>query len=275
MPDHPFRTEDPAAVLSLEDLGSGYRRLRLAAPTIASAAAPGQFVHVRVPALDASAMRRPISICDTAPAAGVLTLLFKVVGRGTAALATVRKGDRVDLMGPLGKGFPAPPEGAEALLVGGGYGVAPLYFLARTILARTGGTHLFVGGRTASDLLLLDDFRALGVEVHPATNDGSLGTKGLVTTPLDAFLDGRGELSAPSAPPPALYACGPAPMLRAIDERAQARGLAAWLSLDRRMLCGVGACLGCTQTIRVGGSVATARVCTDGPVFPHGRIVWD
>ena len=271
------RAAEIAAVLSLEDLGSGYRRLRLAAPAAAAAAAPGQFVHVRVPALDASAMRRPISVCDADPAAGALTLLFKVVGRGTAALAAVREGDRVDLMGPLGNGFPLPPDGAAALLVGGGYGVAPLYFLARTILARggAGAIHLFAGGRTASDLLLLEDFRALGAEVRPATDDGSLGTKGLVTVPLDAFLDARGGVSDPATPLPVLYACGPAPMLRAIDERAQARAIDAWLSLDRRMLCGVGACLGCTQAVRIGESAATARVCADGPVFPRGRIVWE
>ena len=269
------RAPESAAVLSLEDLGAGYRRLRLASPRIAAAAVPGRFVHVRVPALDASAMRRPISVCDADPAAGVLTLLFKVVGRGTAALAAVRGGDRVDLMGPLGNGFPLPPDGSAALLVGGGYGVAPLHFLARASLARAGEIHLFAGGRTASDLLLLDDFRALGVGVHPATDDGSLGAKGLVTAPLDAFLDARGGVGDPATPPPVLYACGPAPMLRAIDERAQARGIEAWLSLDRRMLCGVGACLGCTQTVRVGDSVATARVCADGPVFPRGRIVWD
>ena len=281
------RATESAAILSLEDLGAGYRRLRLGAPAAAAAAAPGQFVHVRVPALDASAMRRPVSVCDADPAAGVLTLVFKIVGRGTAALATVREGDRVDLMGPLGNGFPLPPAGAEVLLVGGGYGVAPLYFLARTVLDGRdgldgldgrdgrGGIHLFVGGRTKEDLLLLDDFRALGVDVHPATDDGSLGTKGLVTAPLDAWLAARGGVVHPAtAAKPALFACGPAPMLRAIDERAQALGADAWLSLDRRMLCGVGACLGCTQVVRDGDATATVRVCADGPVFPRGRIVW-
>ena len=271
----PTRAPVSAAVLSLEDLGAGYRRLRLSAPGAASEAAPGRFVHVRVPSLDASAMRRPISVCDADPATGVLTLVFKVVGRGTAALATVREGDRVDLMGPLGNGFPLPPEDAELLLIGGGYGVAPLYFLARSFLARAAGrpearssVRLFVGGRTKADLLLLDDFRALGVEIRPATDDGSFGTKGLVTAPLDAFLDARPGGRA------VLCACGPAPMLRAVDERAQSRGLDAWLSLDRRMLCGVGACLGCTQVVRDGGATATVRVCADGPVFPQGRIVW-
>ena len=275
------RSTELASVLSLDDLGAGYRRLRLGAPATAAAAAPGQFVHVRVPALDASAMRRPVSVCDADSAAGVLTLVFKIVGRGTAALATVREGDRVDLMGPLGNGFPLPPAGAEVLLVGGGYGVAPLYFRARKVLDGRdgrdgrGGIHLFVGGRTKEDLLLLDDFRALGVDVHPATDDGSLGTKGLVTAPLDAWFAARGGVVHPAtAAKPALFACGPAPMLRAIDERAQALGADAWLSLDRRMLCGVGACLGCTQVVRDGDATATVRVCADGPVFPRGRIVW-
>ena len=111
--------------------------------------------------------------------------------------------------------------------------------------------------------------------VHPATDDGSLGTKGLVTAPLDAWFAARGEVVHPAtAAKPALFACGPAPMLRAIDERAQALGADAWLSLDRRMLCGVGACLGCTQVVRDGDATATVRVCADGPVFPRGRIVW-
>ena len=187
--------------------------------------------------------------------------------------ANIAPGDKVDMMGPLGRGFPLPPPDAMPLLVGGGYGVAPLYFLARTILA--GGMqdiHLFVGGRTASDLLLLDEFRALGVAVHPATNDGSLGERGLVTVPLDAFLQTSGN----PAFRPVLYACGPAPMLRALDERALACGFPAWLSLDRRMACGVGACCGCAQKVRdPDGAVRVAMVCSDGPVFPQGAIVWD
>jgi dihydroorotate dehydrogenase electron transfer subunit len=276
-------TNETAAVLSHADLGAGYRRLALRAPAIAASAAPGQFVQLRVPGLEASALRRPFSICDADPATGTLSILYKRVGRGTAAMAPLAPGDQADLMGPLGRGFPLPPPDAVPLLVGGGYGVAPLCFLARRILA--GGArdiHLFVGGRTASDLLLLDDFRALGVAVHPATNDGSLGAKGLVTAPLDEFLAGlegpgslEGRENGPSDPVVVLYACGPAPMLRALDERALAGGFPAWLSLDRRMACGVGACCGCAQKVRgPDGAVRVAMVCSDGPVFPQGAIVW-
>ena len=289
---------ETAAVLSHADLGAGYRFLRLRSPGIAAAAAPGQFVQLRVPGLEAGALRRPFSICDADPAAGTLAILYKRVGRGTAAMAPLAPGDEADLMGPLGRGFPLPPPDAAPLLAGGGYGVAPLYFLARSILARARRSesleglesrnnafrtiHLFVGGRTAADLLLLDDFRALGVAVHPATNDGSLGAKGLVTAPLDEFLEGleslegrEGREKGCSDPAVVLYACGPAPMLRALDERALAGGFPAWLSLDRRMACGVGACCGCAQKVRgPDGAVRVAMVCSDGPVFPQGAIIW-
>ena len=278
--------QEETTVLSNEQAGVGCRRLRLGAPGVAAVARPGQFVHVRVPALDPGAMRRPISICDADRASGVLTLLFKLVGRGTEALARVAPGDRVDILGPLGTGFPM-PEAADVALVGGGYGVAPLYFLAKTLLGAPSAPRiaLFVGGRSAPDILLAEDFSALGVDVHVATQDGSLGAHGLVTAPLDQWLketladklhatcDARHATDARVA----LCACGPAPMLRALDERALRLGLPAWLSLDRRMACGVGACLGCVQRVRSGRGDETtlARVCVDGPVFPAGKIVWD
>lgn len=259
-----------ATIVSNEEAGAGYRLLRLSAPGTAQAARPGQFVHLRVPDFDPVALRRPISICDVGT--GVLTLLFKVVGRGTEALARVRAGAEIDVVGPLGNGFPEPKPGAVPVLVGGGYGVAPLYFFARRAIAAGAKPVLFVGARTAADLLILDRFEALGVEVRPATNDGSSGVKGFVTEALDAWLSSRG----PDSAPPEFFACGPAPMLRAVEERAMAGGFAAWLSLDRRMACGVGACFGCTQTVRgAGGATEIARVCVDGPVFPSGRIVWD
>ena len=259
--------QSETTVLSHEPLQAGYRLLRLVSPSIAAAARPGQFVHVRVPGLDAGALRRPFSLCDVAPETGVLTILYKEVGRGTAAMRTIRAGDAVDVLGPLGKGFPPPAEGVLPLLIGGGFGVAPLYYLART-LGRP--CHLFCGGRTAQDILLTDWFAQLGFcEVHPATDDGSLGVRGLVTAPLDAWRAAHPETRV------ALYACGPAPMLRAVDERALAWGMPGNLSFDRRMACGIGACLGCTQKIRAGEATAIARVCADGPVFKAGMIVWE
>ena len=266
-------------ILSNDEAGAGYRLLRLSLPVAARCAVPGQFVHLRVPGLDASSLRRPLSICDADAASGRLEILYKVVGRGTEALSKARAGDAIDAIGPLGNGFPSPDPARRPVLVGGGYGVAPLHFLARTVLSaslsRPSGAArpiLFAGARTAADLLLVDRFEALGAEVRIATDDGSRGARGLVTAALDEWL-----ASEPgNGPGREVFACGPAPMLRPVEERATAAGAPAWLSLDRRMACGVGACFGCTQAVRAAdGSRTLARVCSDGPVFPAGRLVWD
>lgn len=261
-----------ATIVSNAEAGAGYRLLRLSSPEAARSARPGQFVHLRVPDFDPAALRRPLSICNADAASGTLEILYKVVGRGTEALSRAREGAALDLLGPLGNGFPEPDGRNLPVLAGGGYGVAPLYFLARRICAGGARPVLFVGARTEADLLILDRFEALGVDVRVATNDGSRGVKGFVTAALDSWLASRD----PGSPAPEFFACGPAPMLRAVEERALAGGFAAWLSLDRRMACGVGACFGCTQTVRTAdGSTAVARVCADGPVFPAGAIVWD
>ena len=175
-------------VVSHEEVGTGYRYLVLEAPKMAAELQPGQFVHIRVPALETSALRRPFSVFDAEN--GKVTLLYKTVGRGTAALNAVKAGDEINVLGPLGHGFPLKCDGVP-LLVGGGYGVAPLHFLAKRLNSNTPNSRtqtipkLFIGGRTAADLLALDKFKALGVEVFTATNDGSAGVKGLVTDPLD------------------------------------------------------------------------------------------
>ena len=243
-------------VVEHRELGSGYFHIVFAPPGIADAAIPGQFVHVRVPGLEKSALRRPFSIFNAQD--GKLELLYKSVGRGSAALTTVKPGDVVDIMGPLGHGFPVKCTGA-ALLVGGGFGVANLATLS--------SIHLFVGGRTKDDLLALDRFEALGgVKVHLATNDGSAGAKGLVTDPLDdelIALRGAGEKFE-------IFACGPDPMLKAVALRATGTGAKGWISMDRHMVCGVGACYACIQKTVRGNS----RCCIEGPVFAAADLVW-
>ncbi len=246
-------------VLEHADCGPGYRRIVFDAPRIVAAAQPGQFVHIRVPGLEASALRRPISIFDAHD--GRLELLYKIVGRGTNALASVKVGEKVEILGPLGKGFPATCEGVP-LLVGGGYGVAPLHFLAR----RLKGAKLFVGGRTKSDLLALERFAALGVEVFAATNDGSYGTKGFAVVPLDAELKKLREAGEKFE----FFTCGPDGLLKAVAERALSLGAPGWISCDRHMVCGVGACYACIQQTTKG----PARCCVDGPVFKAEDLVW-
>ncbi len=257
-----------ATILSHEVLSGGYRMLRLGAPEIAGKSLPGQFIHLRIPNIEPASLRRPFSICDAS--GGVLSILYKEVGRGTEAMGRLRVGETVNIMGPMGTAFPAPAAAAVPLLVAGGFGVAPLLFLARGLSAK--GV-LFVGGRTHADILLVGEFTDIGWETRVCTDDGSLGTKGFVTAALDAW---RSEHPAAKAE---LYCCGPEPLLEAVDKRATDWGTRAWLSLDRRMGCGVGACLGCVQKMkRIGadGSAETylARVCKDGPVFEAGTIVW-
>ena len=245
-----------------------YRMLKLRAPEIVADARPGQFIHLRIPNLEPSSLRRPFSICDAAD--GVLSILYKKVGRGTEAMALLREGDTVNIMGPIGNGFPPPDPSSVPLLVASGFGVAPLLFLAKKCPAK--GV-LFVGGRSLADILLVDEFKAIGWETQVCTDDGSAGTKGFVTAALDAWR------SLHPATKVELFSCGPEPLLAAVDQRAQTWGVKAWLSQDRRMGCGAGACLGCVQKMKrmnAAGVSETyyARVCKDGPVFESGTIAW-
>ena len=251
-------------------MGADYNVLVLAAPRLAAALAPGQFVHVRIPRLEASALRRPFSVFDADPATGEVSILYKKVGRGTAALAQEAAGATLNVMGPLGFGFPLKAKGVP-LLVAGGFGVAPLHFLAKRI-ASDGKPILFVGGRTKADLLALERFAALGIECRVSTNDGSSGTKGFVTGPLDeaiAELRARGEAIE-------LFTCGPDGLLKAVAARALECNVPGWISMDRHMICGVGACFACIQKIRQpNGAIYNARCCVNGPVFKAKDLVWD
>ncbi len=255
-------------VISNLPLSGGYYMLSLGAPELSTEAKPGQFVHLRIPNIEASSLRRPFSICDAE--VGVIKILYKVVGRGTEAMARIAVNETVNVMGPLGNSFPCPVDDKMPLLVAGGYGVAPLYFFAKN--STTKGA-LFVGGRSEQDILLVEDFTKIGWETYVSTDDGTLGDKGFVTQILDKWQ------GAHPATKIEIFACGPDPMLAAVDTRAQNWGVEAWLSLDRHMGCGVGACLGCVQKIRRKTNSGTeeymARVCRDGPIFRANTIVWE
>lgn len=256
-----------ARVLRHAAYAGDYRILELDAPAVANAARPGQFVHLRVPNLDSAVLRRPFSIYRAD--GGTVAVLYKKIGRGTAAMGGLGKGDTVSLLGPLGNGFPMDCAGTRPALVAGGYGVAPLAFLARRLPCKGVA---FIGAATAADVLCREDFAELGWELRIATDDGSLGLRGFVTAAVDEWLGGR----APDEPAPEFFACGPEGMLRALGERAMQGGWKAWLSLDVHMGCGVGACLACVHRIRrPGGREEWARVCRDGPIFEAREIVWE
>ena len=252
-------------ILRQSPLTAGYWVLELEAEKIARTARPGQFVHMRVPGLEQASLRRPFSIYGAEDS--VLRIMYKTVGHGTEVLSRMSGGESVQVIGPLGNGFPLEPKGVP-VLVAGGYGVAPLCFLASRLSEKG---RVLVGGRTAGDILVCDAFERMGWQVSVATQDGSRGEKGLVTVALDrelAAIKAAGQTAE-------LYACGPDGMLRAVCERALSAGCRGWLSLDKHMVCGVGACLACVQNLRrADGSTWIGRVCHDGPIFEAREIVW-
>lgn len=258
---------EDAVVTGHEDFRGGYRLLTVVSPCIAPEVKPGQFVHLKIPRLNEALLRRPFSVYQAQDER--LAILYKNIGRGTDAMTTLRPGETVSLIGPLGRPFPPHRKDAFPVLIAGGYGMAALYLVAKTTALR--GLALF-GGASAADILCVGEFESLGWEVRVTTDDGSLGRRGVVTDALDAWLaDGGADMH------PEFYACGPNGMLRAVSDRAQAGGWTAWISMDRNMGCGVGACLTCVQKVQAsdGADWTWARVCREGPVFECRQIVWE
>lgn len=256
--------EQPASILANTRDAGPYFRLKVHAPEIAPRVQPGQFVHVRIPPLREALLRRPFSVFQVE--GETLSILYKTVGKGTHVLAGMRPGDTLNLIGPLGHGFSLPSPGGETpLLVAGGYGMAAMYLLAQRS-PQTG--IVFVGGRQHADILCEPEFRALGWEVRVATEDGSSGTKGFVTAPLEVELENR-------RPGRKLFACGPTPMLKAVGRLAEKFGLPAELSMDEHMCCGVGVCLACVIPIKTSTGWEYQRTCTEGPVFDVRQIAWE
>ncbi len=259
---------EDATVRRHDEFGGGYRLLIFHAPRIAVRATPGQFVHIRIPELPRDALRRPFSIYRAD--GEELHVLYKPVGRGTQAMITAAPGEVFSLIGPLGTGFPVPAADEFPVFVAGGYGVAPLSFLAQRSAVR--GV-VFIGARTARDILCVEDFGGFGWEARVATEDGTRGERGRVTALVDAWVAERGATGA--AGRPVLYACGPEGLMKVLAARTAAWGWQAWLSLDRPMGCGVGACLACVQRVRdASGQESWARCCTEGPVFDARALVW-
>ncbi len=247
-------------------LQGDYYRLDLTAPPIAVEAAPGQFVHVQLPNLAHRILRRPFSIFDTDSASGRLSIVYKVVGEGTAHLATLPAGTQLDLLGPLGHGYTDFPQtDCPGLIVAGGYGAAALFLLAKRAAIPP---IVLLGGRSQGDLLLVDDYRQLGCDVRLSTNDGSAGRQGLVTLLLQEAL-----AQHPQAP---VAACGPNPMLKAVCAMADGCHRTE-ISLDHAMCCGVGACFACVvkQKADTPEGWTYVRTCKEGPVFSAETVFWD
>lgn len=241
-----------AAVYSQVQLAEGIFSMWLGAGEMAKAAVPGQFIAV-YPNDSARLLPRPISICEIDPEKELLRIVYRVAGEGTKELSSCRAGDTLSIMGPLGNGFPLKDQ--KALLIGGGIGIPPMLELAKALSCEKTAV---LGYRDSQTFLAEEIGKYAGLAV--ATEDGSVGTKGTV---LDA-------IKAQGLKADIIYACGPTPMLRALKEYAAKEGIECWISLEERMACGVGACLGCvchSKDVDEHSNVRNKRVCKDGPVF--------
>jgi dihydroorotate dehydrogenase electron transfer subunit len=232
--------------------------MEFAAPEIASAARPGQFVHIRAGDDHDPLLRRPLSLYDVDVYSGLITLLYRIVGRGTQLLSRYTVDQPLDVMGPLGRGFNLVQD-KRVLLVGGGVGIAPLLFLARELQPLNRQVTVLHGAGNSQEICSRVRFSRLGISCLAATMDGSQGFKGLVTDLLEKTID--------PADIDYVYTCGPNPMMAAVAGFAARHGLAGELSLEEYMACGVGACLGCAQKLKE-SDPSYVKICQDGPVFP-------
>jgi len=246
-------------IVSNEKIADGVYKMVLEGDT-SLITAPGQFINIQIPGLY---LRRPISICDYDDKG--LTIIYKVVGKGTDLMSTMQPGDSLNCLMGLGNGFDIKTMGEHVLLVGGGVGTPPMYGLAKKLIERKKRVSVILGFNSKSDAFYIDEFKALGeaidgsdIEVRVATVDGSLGTKGFVTDCLNGFIDVTDYA-----------ACGPMPMLNALYRTMEYK-IVGQLSFEERMGCGFGACVGCSIKTKSGFK----KVCKDGPVFYSTDVIF-
>ena len=263
-------------ILFNDQLSSDLYHMGLECPKIAASLEPGQFLMVRVQDSLDPLLRRPFAVHrvyqDDPPTA--FEILYKVVGRGTRLLTEFEPGSSISLLGPLGRGFRPPEQDGPVLMIAGGIGIAPLPYLAVTLVKSglQGPFVLWFGGKTAEDLVCVEHFQDLGFAVELVTEDGSLGCKGLVTEHLGQWLAQQGDL------PSVIYSCGPYAMQRLVAELSTKMEIPFQLSMEAFMACGVGACLSCSIKSRPperGPEPYYSSVCQDGPVFVGDEILWD
>lgn len=257
-----------ATVVENVEAAPGFRRMRLLTPELAEVFAPGQFFQIRVGGTgSAFFLRRPFAPAENT--SDGLAFYYAVVGGGTRALADLQAGATVGVLAPLGNAYSLTEAGTSVLLAGGGCGAPSLAPLARALRARGVRTTVLLGARTSSVLLDQETFGHVADRLIIATDDGSMGCRGTV---VDACRIAREDVGAFDR----IYACGPLPMLRAVAGLAREHGVACEVSLEERMACGFGACMGCVVPVLTGDAAsAFRRVCHDGPVFDSSLLAWD
>ena len=257
----------PTEVISNELIAENHYLLRCLCPEIAASALPGQFIHVLIPQGSGLLLRRPFTIYSVE--SDEITMLYQLIGEGTAVLSGLKQSDAIRVLGPLGNSFAISPVPNPAIIVGGGAGIASLMLLAAAL--RENDVHALglVGSMNSARLLSVEDLGSIGVETHIATDDGSVGHHGFVTELLTQILEHH-ELENPI-----IYACGPDGMLRAVTNIALNYRIPTQLAMENRMGCALGVCLGCVVKVQIpGGGSEYQRVCTEGPVFNAEEIIW-
>jgi dihydroorotate dehydrogenase electron transfer subunit len=253
-----------------KQIGKNIWLIGFSSSQLASIANPGQFVMIRLgKEIRDPLLRRPFSIHNIQGNGRVL-ILYKVVGTVTSMMTSLKKDDNISVIGPLGKGFPLPQPDEKTILVAGGMGVAPLFFLIQTLKKiQKNNITVLLGFSTSQEVILVDRLKDQNVDLFFTTEDGSLGARGLVTDLLDQNF-GR-EISGN----PVIYACGPVSMLKKVAQKAYNSNLKCYVSLECCMACGLGICLGCAIKAADGQGSSYYYVCKDGPVFPHHVIDWE
>lgn len=238
--------------------------MTLSVPEIAKKAKPGQFVNLRLTGKLDPLLRRPISLHRINPEEGTITMLYMVVGEGTAMMSEMEPGTPVDVLGPLGNGWDVDAAGENMVVIGGGIGIAPLYPLVKALCENGKNVELIMGAKSSDYLTDRSIYEELGAVVTVTTDDGSAGEKGFVTTALQNSIQaGKCDF---------VYACGPKPMLRFVEQIAIDNKIPGQVSTESHMGCGLGICLLCPSKMKDGGY---KRTCTEGPVFMIGELDYE
>lgn len=259
--------------MSNVQVGPNLFLVTLSAPCIAAEVGPGQFVHMKIPGMEGHILRRPFSVYAADAKAGTLDILYQVVGFGSDHMTGLLAGSEAELIGPVGHGWQIPANVRKALVVGGGVGAAPLFMLCERLVHAGVSVDVVLGAQTEQALVCRDRYAQLleegvcdlGSALRCATDDGSFGLKGFCTPLVEEALGACGD-----APYDMVYVCGPEPLMKIVSNMALQAGVECQVSLEKRMACGVGACLSCVVDTVDG----KRRACVDGPVFDVRKVVW-
>jgi len=252
-------------IIKRKSLGGSYFTLDIGPFSKVKSCRPGHFVHIKIPSQEIL-FRRPMSVAGASVEDKSIQVIVKILGRGTSIMSNMRAGEKINVLGPLGVPFTLPPKNKKIIIAAGGVGVPPLIYLVEEMIKKgfnPKNINFFYGGRSSDDIIIRPRIKKTGINFYPVTEDGSFGTKGLVTKPISDFLNENNKEND------YIFGCGPEGMLKAVNKLGCDYSIDGQLSLEAPMPCGLGICLGCVVELTKGGH---ARVCVEGPVFKIGEV---